>query len=90
MLSSYLHELCQFLPCFLLCCPCSVIPNTHPPGLHTNCLSPSATCLARRASLLQTVPGQLDLLVPACAVGVGCYFAAPDGGKFHFLPTLVA
>ncbi|XP_035306711.1 chloride channel protein 1 [Cricetulus griseus] len=28
----------------------------------------------------ETVPGQLDLLVPACAVGVGCCFAAPVGG----------
>lgn len=78
-------------PRFLLCCArSSVVPDTHPPGLHATCLFPSATCLACRASLLQTVPGQLDLLVPACAVGVGCYFAAPVGGKFHFLPTLVA
>ncbi|KAL0618306.1 Chloride channel protein 1, partial [Plecturocebus cupreus] len=36
----------------------------------------------------ETVPGQLDLLVSACAVGVGCCFAAPVGGKLHFLPTL--
>nr|XP_012623552.1 chloride channel protein 1 isoform X2 [Microcebus murinus] len=28
----------------------------------------------------ETVPGQLDLLVSACAVGVGCCFAAPVGG----------
>ncbi|KAM8982581.1 chloride channel protein 1 isoform 3-T3 [Sarcophilus harrisii] len=28
----------------------------------------------------ETVPGQLDLLVSACAVGVGCCFAAPIGG----------
>lgn len=31
------------------------------------------------SGVYETVPGQLDLLVPACAVGVGCYFAAPDG-----------
>ncbi|TKC50376.1 hypothetical protein EI555_014289, partial [Monodon monoceros] len=37
-----------------------------------------------------TVPGQLDLLVSACAVGVGCCFAAPVGGKSHILPTPVA
>uniref|UniRef100_A0ABI7Y8V6 Chloride channel protein n=2 Tax=Felis catus TaxID=9685 RepID=A0ABI7Y8V6_FELCA len=28
----------------------------------------------------ETVSGRLDLLVPACAVGVGCCFAAPIGG----------
>ncbi|KAJ8782856.1 hypothetical protein J1605_009464 [Eschrichtius robustus] len=28
----------------------------------------------------ETVPGRLDLLVSACAVGVGCCFAAPVGG----------
>lgn len=50
---------------------------------------PSAL-LVRRASLLQTVPGQLDFLVSACAVGVGCCFAAPVGGKSHFLPIRVA
>nr|XP_058929451.1 chloride channel protein 1 isoform X5 [Kogia breviceps] len=30
--------------------------------------------------MYETVPGQLDLLVSACAVGVGCCFAAPVGG----------
>lgn len=68
----------------------SVVPDTCTLVYILPVCPPSATCLARRASLLQTVPGQLDLLVPACAVGVGCYFAAPVGGKFHFLPTLVA
>ncbi|ELK13764.1 Chloride channel protein, skeletal muscle [Pteropus alecto] len=42
------------------------------------------------SGVYETVPGQLDFLVSACAVGVGCCFAAPVGGKSHFLPIWVA
>ncbi|MXQ92196.1 hypothetical protein E5288_WYG012415 [Bos mutus] len=38
----------------------------------------------------ETVPGQLDLLVSACAVGVGCCFAAPVGGNIEVTSTYFA
>lgn len=69
---------------YLLCCLWSC------PVAQRVCLPAYPAPPVWRASLLQTLPRQLDLLVPACAVGVGCCFAAPIGGKFHFLPTLVA
>eukprot|EP00070_Physeter_catodon_P035917 XP_028342811.1 chloride channel protein 1-like isoform X6 [Physeter catodon] len=55
-----------------------VVPAPPPPS---RALSPAPALHppCPRASLLQTVPGQLDLLVSACAVGVGCCFAAPVG-----------
>ncbi|XP_074123770.1 chloride channel protein 1 isoform X4 [Sminthopsis crassicaudata] len=72
--------------------PSSLMLPYHSPTLFPSCanatqlrtlpiVGPSPlSCPLLPASLLQTVPGQLDLLVSACAVGVGCCFAAPIGG----------
>lgn len=65
-----------------------VVPGP-PPRVLCTPAAPQPSTPGPRAPLLQTVPGQLDLLVSACAVGVGCCFAAPVGGKFHFLPIPV-
>ena len=73
----------------LLCCPCPFLVPSSSPCLSYNCPLPQPSALlVLHASLLQTVPGQLDLLASACAVGVGCCLAAPVGGKSHFLPPL--
>lgn len=93
------------LPGQFLCCPVSeplrtalhaahphpcVFLAPHPTPPEHGCRPQPFALLVPRASLLQTASGQLDLLVSACAVGVGCCFAAPVGGKSHFLPIPVA
>lgn len=79
------------VPLLPSCLPLSLcLPSPHRIPREHCCLPQPSTLLVLRASLLQTVSGQLDLLVSACAVGVGCCFAAPIGGKSHFLPTPVA
>lgn len=76
------------VPLLPSCLPLSLgLPSPHPIPREPCCQPQPSTLLVLRASLLQTVSGQLDLLVSACAVGVGCCFAAPVGGKSHFLPT---
>ncbi|EPQ05606.1 Chloride channel protein 1 [Myotis brandtii] len=42
------------------------------------------------SGVYETVPGQLDLVVSACAVGVGCCFAAPVGGNIEVTSTYFA
>lgn len=79
---------CQFLSLITSCATLSLPHSWFPTHLsYTAALLQPSALLVPRASLLQTVPGQLDLMVSACAVGVGCCFAAPVGGKSHFLPT---
>lgn len=87
---STLHPPRQFLSTIPSCAapvPFS-FPVPHPVSLTTTPSSQPSALLVLRASLLQTVPGQLDLLASACALGVGCCLAAPGGGKSHFLPPL--
>lgn len=80
---------CQFPSQISSCATLSLPHPGSPPHLsYTAPLPQPSALLVPRASLLQTVPGQLDLVVSACAVGVGCCFAAPVGGKSHFLPPI--